>query len=88
MLDVLLNPEAGAAASVGLAYIGPGPGLSMTWALFGLVLTVLAALWAIVLWPARLLLRRLRAGRGATPAEPDAGAAPASGAAAEASDNA
>jgi hypothetical protein len=42
------------------AYVGPGPGLSMTWALVGLLATILAAVSAIALWPVRALFRRLR----------------------------
>ena len=43
-----------------LAYVGPGPGLSMTWALWGPLATLFAAISAIALWPLRVLLRRLR----------------------------
>lgn len=46
-----------------LAYVGPGPGLTMVAALIALGLTVLSALGAVLLWPIRLLLRRIRAGR-------------------------
>lgn len=59
--------------SATLAYIGPGPGLSMTWALIGLVGTVLSALAALLFWPVKLMLRRLRAsdpGAGEGAAEP------------------
>ncbi len=43
-----------------LAYVGPGPGLSMMWALLGLLVTVLAAFSAIAVWPVRVLMRRWR----------------------------
>ena len=43
-----------------LAYVGPGPGLSMTWALWGLLATLFTALSANALWPLRVLLRKLR----------------------------
>ena len=46
-----------------LAYIGPGPGLTMIWALIGLLATILTALSAIALWPLRLLFKRLRENR-------------------------
>lgn len=47
-----------------LAYIGPGPGLSMTWALVALVATVFSALFAVLFWPVRVLLRRMRSDSG------------------------
>jgi hypothetical protein len=49
-----------------LAYVGPGPGLSMTWALFGLIATMGIALSGLVAWPIRRLLRRLRRQRAQT----------------------
>ncbi len=59
--------------SATLAYIGPGPGLSMTWALIGLVGTVLSAVVALLFWPVKIMLRRLRGAE----AEAEAGAAEA-----------
>lgn len=46
-----------------LAYVGPGPGLSMIGVLIGLVATLLAAFWAVAMWPVRAILRRRREGR-------------------------
>ena len=43
-----------------LAYVGPGPGLSMLWALVALLITIGSALLAILLWPLRILLLRRR----------------------------
>lgn len=43
-----------------LAYVGPGPGLTMIGALIGLLATLLVALSAIALWPLRALFRRWR----------------------------
>jgi hypothetical protein len=48
-----------------LAYVGPGPGLSMLGALIGLVATLAIALLAVALWPLRVLMRRLRQRRAA-----------------------
>ena len=53
-----------------LAYIGPGPGLSMIGVLIGLVATLLAAFWAVALWPLRALLRRRREGRQEEASQP------------------
>jgi len=44
-------------------YVGPGPALSMTWALLGLMATLGAALFALMAWPVRRLLRRRRQNR-------------------------
>lgn len=48
-----------------LAYVGPGPGLSMLGALLGLVATLGIALWAIALWPLRAMARKRRERRQA-----------------------
>lgn len=48
------------ALSISLAYIGPGPGLTMLWALIALVGTVLSAVVALLFFPIRVLLRRRR----------------------------
>jgi len=41
-----------------LAYVGPGAGLSLIGALWGLVLSVGAALWFVILWPLRRRRKR------------------------------
>ncbi|WP_299391032.1 hypothetical protein [Pelagibius sp.] len=43
-----------------LAYIGPGAGLSLLGALWGVLVAVLAALLFLLFWPLRRLLRRRR----------------------------
>jgi hypothetical protein len=61
------------AACIGLlAYVGPGPGLSMTAALLGLIVTILLALLAFFSWPLRVLLRKIR-GPGDADSTPDDG---------------
>lgn len=49
-----------------LAYVGPGPGLSMLGSLFALLGSVLAALFMVVLWPLRVYYKRWKTKR--TPA--------------------
>ena len=54
-----------AALTVGLAdtaaaYVGPGAGLSLLGAFWGLLLAVVAALGFVILWPLRRVLRRNR----------------------------
>lgn len=41
-----------------MAYIGPGAGITMLGALWGVVVAVVLALGAILFWPIRALLRR------------------------------
>jgi hypothetical protein len=43
------------------AYVGPGAGLSLVGAVWGLLLAIFAALGFVMLWPLRRLLRRRRA---------------------------
>lgn len=60
------------------AYVGPGAGLSLLGALWGLLAAVGAALLFVVLWPLRRMRRRKReqarenaAAEGAQPHQPD-----------------
>ncbi|MGM0452453.1 MAG: hypothetical protein ACQERN_04725 [Thermodesulfobacteriota bacterium] len=45
------------------AYVGPGAGLSLLGALWGLVIAIFAALGFILFWPLRQAIRRARAKR-------------------------
>lgn len=50
-----------------LAYIGPGAGISFLGSFFAAIVAVFAAFFAILLWPIRYLIRRmkrLRSGEG------------------------
>jgi hypothetical protein len=42
------------------AYIGPGAGITMLGALWGVVVAVALALGAVLFWPIRILLRKRR----------------------------
>jgi hypothetical protein len=53
-------------ATPAFAYIGPGAGITMLGALWGVIAAVVLALAAVLLWPLRMLLRRRR--KGARPA--------------------
>lgn len=44
-----------------LAYIGPGAGITMLGALWGVVMAVALAIGAVLFWPIRALLRRRKA---------------------------
>lgn len=51
------------ATTPALAYIGPGAGVTMLGALWGVVVAIALAIGAVVFWPIRALMRR---GRKAT----------------------
>jgi len=60
------------------AYIGPGAGITMLGALWGVIMAVVIALGAVVWWPVRALRRKI-ARRGADPSvatEANTGAKP------------
>lgn len=57
------------AAQPSLAYIGPGPGLSMIGSFFTLVAAIAIALFFVLLYPIRLLYKR-RKQQKAQPTEP------------------
>ena len=41
-------------------YVGPGPGLTMVWAFFALLGTICLALLSVLLWPIKMLIRKIR----------------------------
>ncbi len=51
----LLLPEQPA-----MAYIGPGAGITMLGALWGVLVAIFLAVGAVLFWPIRMLLRRFR----------------------------
>jgi hypothetical protein len=59
-----------------LAYVGPGPGLTMAWAFIALMGTIALAVLSLLIWPIRLLIRRLR-GTAPAPTDTQASAAAA-----------
>jgi type VI protein secretion system component VasK len=46
-----------------LAYVGPGAGLTLLGALWGVLMAVVLAITGVVLWPLRALLARRRHAR-------------------------
>jgi hypothetical protein len=63
-----------AAATPAHAYIGPGAGITMLGALWGVIVAVALAVGAVLFWPVRVLLRRVR-----RPSPPTAAATPLPG---------
>ncbi len=59
------------AASPAMAYVGPGPGLTMLGSLVGLVGSLFAAIFMILAWPLRLYYKKMKArsGKGAAPVQ-------------------
>jgi membrane associated rhomboid family serine protease len=56
-----------AAALPAMAYVGPGPGLTMIGSLIGLVGSILLALLMVLAWPLRLYLKKQKAKKAGTP---------------------
>jgi hypothetical protein len=52
------------AASPAFAYVGPGAGLTLLGALWGLILAVVVSVGFILLWPIRRMMRRNRRAAG------------------------
>lgn len=46
-----------------LAYVGPGAGISMLGALWGLIVGVVVAVGVILFWPIRLMIRKMKANK-------------------------
>jgi membrane protein implicated in regulation of membrane protease activity len=64
-MQLVRTMAAAAALVVGVAlpaaaYIGPGAGLSLLGAFWGLLLAVVAALGFVIMWPLRRLFRRAK----------------------------
>lgn len=58
--------------TIGLVgYVGPGAGMGAVGALLGLVFSVLLALGVLLLWPVRMLLRRVGILRPRRPSPPE-----------------
>jgi hypothetical protein len=50
------------------AYIGPGAGITMLGALWGVIVAIALAVGAVLFWPIRILLRKRRKPAAAAPA--------------------
>ncbi len=59
-LGLGLITVAALAAAPAQAYIGPGAGITMLGALWGVVVAVALAVGAVLFWPIRLLIRKIR----------------------------
>ncbi len=53
-----------------LAYIGPGSGISLLGGLWGVLVGTVLALAAILFWPIRYMIRRMRARKNAEQPDP------------------
>lgn len=52
------------APGAALAYIGPGAGISLLGSVVGVVVTILVAIGAILLWPLRRMMKKRRQAQG------------------------
>ncbi|MFO1074473.1 MAG: hypothetical protein U1E17_17670 [Geminicoccaceae bacterium] len=55
-----------------MAYIGPGAGITMLGALWGVVVAVFLAIGAVLFWPIRALIRKVKGTPPATVSRQDA----------------
>jgi hypothetical protein len=61
-LFVKLSAFAGLWCAPAMAYIGPGAGVTVLGALWGVIVAIVLTIGAVVLWPFRILLRKRRKG--------------------------
>jgi hypothetical protein len=66
---VLLGTLGSLWCTAAMAYIGPGAGVTVLGALWGVIVAIVLTLGAVVLWPFRILLRRRRTGAAKAVAE-------------------
>lgn len=59
---VLMSALAAASSEPVLAYVGPGAGLSLIGALWGLVAAIFVALGFVIIWPIRRMRRQRASG--------------------------
>lgn len=59
-----------ALAAPAFAYIGPGSGISLLGGLWAVLVGIVLALAAILFWPIRYMIRRMRARKNAGQPEP------------------
>lgn len=64
MLARFLTMVAALAPISALAYIGPGSGISLLGGLWGVLVAIVLAVGAVLIWPIRYMFRRLRRKRG------------------------
>ena len=67
---LLTGLAAALAAAPALAYVGPGPGLTMLGSLVGLVGSLFVALFMILAWPLRLYYKKMKARKAGTATPP------------------
>jgi len=66
MLKTALTVLALLLSSPAMAYIGPGAGISVLGSLLGIVVTIVVAIGAIIMWPLRKMLKKKRANAAET----------------------
>jgi cytoskeletal protein RodZ len=59
-------------AGPAVAYVGPGAGISVLGALWGLIIGVVMALGVILFWPIRMMIRKIKANKTASSSSSEA----------------
>jgi type VI protein secretion system component VasK len=70
MLFAISASAAALATSPALAYVGPGAGLTLLGALWGLIVAVVVSLGFVLLWPLRRMMRRNRQAQASADEDP------------------
>ena len=60
-IQILITAAALLTAGTASAYVGPGAGISVLGALWGLIIGVVMAVGVILFWPIRMMLRKRKA---------------------------
>lgn len=70
IFDLCLVVVLALSATSAAAYIGPGSGISLLGGLWGVLVAIVLAIGAVLIWPIRYMFRRLRRKRGGAAAGP------------------
>jgi ABC-type sulfate transport system permease component len=68
VFDLCLGIALTTAAASTMAYIGPGSGISLLGGLWGVLVAIVLAVGAVLIWPIRYVFRRLKRKLGGAPA--------------------
>lgn len=68
--SLLLAAFAALLGTPALAYVGPGAGISLLGALWGVIVAVVLATGMVLFWPIRIMLRKRKAAKAAAAGEP------------------
>jgi len=59
-MNNLISTELARWSSASLAYVGPGSGVTMIWALLAILGSIVFMVFGLLFWPVRVLLRSIK----------------------------